>query len=178
MEIDPSFKGGVNSYCFFDHMKNWFYFGFNRRHNLSRRKISSTGQKLLNDWEDKRANIVARVAKCQTPCKRVDGSFAPFVEDDDFGNSNQVPIYIKMHGNYQWGLKNCKERRMIKTTGKEKDRITLQLTIFKSGRKGRIMIIFKAASPPKVTTPRRNTVAYEMQHRLPDAKGTNTLLKI
>ena len=173
IEIDASFLGGVNSPDFFARMKNWFYYGFKRRYDLSRRKISSIGQKLPDDWQIKREDIVLRVARCQTPRKRGDGSFAPYVKDDDTGNTDQVPIYIEAHGNWQWGLKSCKDRRMIRTAGKEKDRITVQLTIFKSGRKGRIMIIFKAAAPPKDRPPRRNTVAHEIQHRLPDTEGNH-----
>jgi hypothetical protein len=170
MEIDRNFMGGVNSDGYYVRMKNWFYYGFNKRMNLSRRKVSSIGQKLPDDWEAKRDSIIARVAKCQTPRQRGDGLFAVYVFDDDMGNTDQVPIYIESHGDYQWGNKGS-DRIMIRTAGKEKDRITIQLIIFKSGRKGRIMIIFKAAAPQKDTAPRRNTVAYEIQHRLADAEG-------
>ena len=35
LNICPNFKGGKHSYNFMSQMKNWFFYGFNKRHNLS-----------------------------------------------------------------------------------------------------------------------------------------------
>ena len=67
--------------------------------------------------------------------QRADGSFRPGVTDDKMGNTDQVPLYLEDHSKAVWGEKGNKERRIIGTAGKEKDRFTAQLTGFKSGRK-------------------------------------------
>ena len=130
-----------SSYTFYLHaadwkrLKKWFYGGFKKRMNLSRRKISSTGQKLPLDWKQKHEKIVSRVVKAQMPRQRRDGSFQPGVTDDKMANTDQVPVYIESFGNYQWGRKEDHGRRMVATAGQEKNRFTTQLTCFKDGRK-------------------------------------------
>ena len=135
MLLDGSHCGGKFNPSLFNQLKKWFYGGFKSRAKLSRRKHSSVGQKLPKNWQDKAACIVRRVANAQMPTQRGDGSFCPGVTDDKMGNTDQVPIYIEMHQAYGWGDRESHERRMVSTAGKEKDRFTVQLTVFKSGRK-------------------------------------------
>jgi hypothetical protein len=95
MKISTTFLGGVGSPDHFPKLKNWFYFGLNKCHKLSRRKISSVGQKQPDDAAEKHKRIVLRIARHQTPVQRPDGTYR--------GNSDQVPTYVEPHGNYQWG---------------------------------------------------------------------------
>ena len=81
--------------------------------------------------------IVCCTANAQMPRQRGDGTFQPGVTDDKMGNTDQVPVYVESHGNYQWGRREDHHRKMVSTTGKESDRFTVQLTVFKSGRKVR-----------------------------------------
>ena len=87
LEFLPNFCGGKTSKKCFRRMKEWFYNGFNKRCKLSKRRISSTGQKLPKDWEKKVASIIARVAKAQMPRQRGDGSFHGGVSDAKMGNT-------------------------------------------------------------------------------------------
>jgi hypothetical protein len=131
----PSHCEGNVSMTTFERMKKWFYGGFKKRLYLSKRRISSTGQKLPKDWEIKGAEIIARVGGAMMPIQRPDGSFIPGVNEDNMSNFDHSPFYIEDHSNACWGLKESTERRCILTGGKEKDRFTAQLTIFMSGRK-------------------------------------------
>lgn len=65
------------------------------------------------------------------PVQRADGSFVQGVADKDMVNTDQVPIYLEDHSKATWGCKDNNERRMIGTAGKDKDRITVQLSISK-----------------------------------------------
>ena len=62
LEIDPKHCGGKDSQNVFERLKKWFYGGFNKRCKLSKRRISSTGQKLPLDWKEKTSLIIQRVA--------------------------------------------------------------------------------------------------------------------
>ena len=172
MQLDPTFMGGLRSHNHFKKLMAWFYLGFKKRHKLSRRKISSCGQKLPKDWKKKSHNIVRRIAHRQMPRQRADGSFQQGAADDFVGNSDHVPFWIESHSNHQWGEKEVHHRRLVKTAGKEKDRFTVQLTVFKSGRKAPPFIIFKAArAPPGKPCGRKGTVTHEIHHDLPDRWG-------
>ena len=127
-------KGDINS-TQFQRMKHWFYGGFKKRMCLSKRRISSTGQKLPKYWEQKGLEIIARVAEVMMPMQRPDGGYRPGAKDDDVGNFDHCPFYIEDHSNGYWGLKESIKRRCITTGGKDKSRFTAQLTIFKSGQK-------------------------------------------
>ena len=52
IQINPGLLGGIGSGGHFMRLLNWFYFGFKLRYKLSKRKISSVGQKLPNDWRE------------------------------------------------------------------------------------------------------------------------------
>ena len=58
LEVHPGHCGGKTDPDVFAKLKNWFYTGFNKRCKLSKRRISSTGQKLAKNWREKRARIV------------------------------------------------------------------------------------------------------------------------
>ena len=93
------------------------------------------GQKLPNNWKKKNPCIVRRTANAQMLRHRGDGTLQPGVTDDKIGNTDQVPVCVEIHGNYQWGQREDHHRRMVRTAGKENNRFNLQLNVFKSGRK-------------------------------------------
>ena len=75
------------------------------------------------------------------PQQRPDGYFHPGVTDDNMGNTDQVPVYIENHSKGTWGMREDHTRRTVGTAGKEKDRFTTQLTVFKDGTKVRGFLI-------------------------------------
>ena len=81
--------------------------------------------------------IIDRVAQKQMPQQRPDGSFHPGVMDANMGNIDQVPVYIEEHSKGTWGMREDHTRRTVGNYGKEKDRFTAQLTVFKDGTKVR-----------------------------------------
>ena len=101
-------------------MKNWFFGGFCKRAYLSKRQVSSFGQKLPKDWEAKVEKIISRVKRVQMPRPRPDGSFQSAVKDSMMLNTDQVPVYIEDHSLGQWGHKDSSEHRTVSTTGTEK----------------------------------------------------------
>ena len=135
LRIFPMLCGGKKNPRVFRALKSWFYGGYKKRCRLSKRRISSSGQKCPKNWKEKKASINARVAQAQMPFQRPDGSFRQGVVDDNMANTDQVPVYVEDHSNGQWGRRENHERRTVSTAGKEKDRFTAQLTCFKSGRK-------------------------------------------
>ena len=99
LELYPGHCGGRADPKCFARLKKWFYGGFKKRCRLSKRRVSSTGQKLPKDWRAKKASIMNRVAGAQMPTQRANGSFRPGVEDDKMGNTDQMPLYIEDHHN-------------------------------------------------------------------------------
>ena len=71
------------------------------------------------------------------PQQRPDVSFHPGVTDANMGNTDQVLEYTEDHSKGTWGMMEDHTRRMVGTSGKEKDRFTAQLTMFKDGTKVR-----------------------------------------
>ena len=71
------------------------------------------------------------------PQKRPDGSFHPVVTDANMGNTDQVPVYIEDHSKVTSGMREDHTRRTVGNSGKDKDRFTAQLTVFKYGTKVR-----------------------------------------
>jgi hypothetical protein len=63
LELLPSFCGGKKSKKCFQKMKIWFYCGFKKRCKISKRRISSSGQKLPKDWENKVKSIIVNLQK-------------------------------------------------------------------------------------------------------------------
>jgi len=171
LKMDPKWYGGKGSKGFFKKMKQWFYFGFKKRHDLSICRISGAGQKLPLNWEAKMVDLRARVRRTQMP-RTIGMEVHAGVTDDDFLNTDHVPTWMEPVGDYSWGVRNS-GRRTISTGGKEKNRFTTQLTISKSGKKLKPYIIFKA-KPAKICRSGdygKKTVDYEIKHRKPDANG-------
>ena len=82
-------------------------------------------------------HIIDCVAQKQMPQQRPDGSFRPGVTDANMGNTDQVPVYIEDHSKGNWGMREDHTRRTVGTDGKEKDRFTARLTVFKDDTKVR-----------------------------------------
>ena len=85
--------------------------------------------------------IIDRVSQKQTPQKMPDGSFHPGVTDANMGNTDQLPVYIEDHSKGTWGTREYQTRITVDTAGKEKDRFTAQLTVFKYGTNVRGFLI-------------------------------------
>ena len=167
MKIKPDFCDyGKNK----EKLKSWFYYGFKKRKNLSWTRISGASRKLPNGQEKKAAQIIERVARVQSE-QHQENIIIPRVKDDNMCNTNHVPVYINMSVEYSWGERNTGGRQ-VATGGKEKSRITVQLSICKSGRKLRPTIIYKGAiPPPEGERLKKKSIAYELFHRNPDKAG-------
>ena len=147
LEINPELYGGAGSEGFLGRMKNWFYYSFAKKHNLSCRKIASVGQKLPNNWQEVMVDFRGRLRHRQDPQTRADGSTrVAGVEDAYYINTDHVPVWIESVGNYSWGKKDS-GRRTVKTGGKEKDRFTAQLSIGKGGKKLIPFVIWNGELP-------------------------------
>lgn len=166
LEINPELYGGVQSEGFLGRMKNWFYYSFVKKFNLSCRKIASVGQKLPENWEEKMVDFRRRLTRRQDPQTRADGSTRVVgVQDAYYINTDQVPVWIESVGNYSWGKKDS-GRRTVKTGGKEKDRFTVQLSIGKDGKKLIPFVIWKATPVPSgKKCGNRASVTYEIKNR-------------
>ena len=111
LKIDPTFLGGRDDPKIFKKLKSWFYGRFTKRAKLSKRVISSAGQKLPKDWEEKWQSIVASTSNVQMPKQqRADGTYQPGVKDDDLGNTDQVPVRVEEVSNGQWGRREDHDR--------------------------------------------------------------------
>ena len=82
-------------------------------------------------------HIIDRVAQKHMPQQRPDGYFHPGVTYANMGNTYQVRVYIEDHRKGTWGMREDHTRRTVGTDGKEKDRFTAQLNVFKDGTKVR-----------------------------------------
>ena len=149
--------------------KNWFYYGFKFRYNLRYVRLSGASRKLPKGWEGKVAEIITRVGRRQVS-HLMEGLVIPAIQDDSFANTDHIPVYRDMPSNYSW-VECGTGNKHVATGGAEKERFTVQLTCLKSGRKLPPFIIFKGASPPINGQLKKNTVAYELKHRLDDNAG-------
>ena len=86
-------------------------------------------------------HIIDLVVQKQMPQQRPDGSFHPYVINANIDNTDQLMVYIEDHSKSTWGMMEDHTRRMVGTSGKEKDRFTAQLTMFKDGTKVRGFLI-------------------------------------
>ena len=103
--IYPKHSGGNSNNKIVTELNSWFYRGFKKQEKLSKRRISSIGQKLQEKWEVMVEHIIDRVAQKQMPQKRPDGSFHPGVTDSKMRNTDQVPVYIEDHSKGTWGMR-------------------------------------------------------------------------
>ena len=84
----PLFKGGPGSDGYTSKMKSWFYHGFVRWYNLTYARISRASRKLPQGWEEKAANVSARVGRTQLQ-KRVGNTIIPAIPDCAWCNTDQ-----------------------------------------------------------------------------------------
>ena len=144
LDLDPLFKGGIGSTGLMTKMINWFYYELKVGFKLSYKKISGASRKIPVGWEAKMEHILTRVSSLQVEKLMENVALIPPVDDDQFSNTYHVPIYRDMPGNYSWGEKNAGNIQ-VGTGGGEKDILTVQFTVMKSGRKVRPVIIYKGA---------------------------------
>ena len=124
MDIYPVFKvsGGPGIKGTVGHMKRlkkWFYYGFNRRNNLSNRKISSVIQKFPKDWNTPLSSLIFDISfELQRHEVDFDGTtvMVPGIEDYNCVNFDHVHFWYVHVGNHLWGPKI--RRRNFSTAGK------------------------------------------------------------
>jgi hypothetical protein len=120
---------------------NWC-FKFTRRNRLSVRAVTSVGQSLPSDWEEKMATFKLFVDNIKTG-----------INFQHIGNMDEVPISFDMAGNYtveKIGTQDIK----ITTTGHEKCFFTVVLCVTADGRKCDPLAIFKRKTIPKEKFPK------------------------
>ena len=71
------------------------------------------------------------------PIQWVDDMFRAGVKDAKMGNTDQVPICFEDQSTSTWGFRESQDCQTSGTGGKDKDRFTVQLTVFPDGRKVR-----------------------------------------
>ena len=79
--------------------------------------------------------------------KTINGQAILTVKDDFFANTNHVPVYRDLTGNYSWTELGSSNKQLATGDGK-KEKFAAQLTYLKSGRKLRPLVIFKCAYLP------------------------------
>ena len=143
LEINPEFRGGAQDPNFIASAKNWFYYSFAKKNDLSITKLSSVGQKLPDGWPEMAKDMCGKVAAKQKARTRPDGTVdIRGVRDVHWANTDHVPVWYESVGNYTWGKKGS-GRRNAKTGGKEKERFTAQLGCIKGRQKLIPFIIMK-----------------------------------
>lgn len=167
-KINPSFANNGRM----KELKNWLYYGFRRRANLSYTRSSGAGQKMPKDWEPKKQTINDAVNRTMLPhVVEIDGSDVTIAAPPSaVVNTDHVPVNREAPSEYTWDKKNS-GRRPIRTGGKEKERFTVQLSVRFSRKDNKLppLIIWKAN--PNANPDHRNTVLYEITHRdSPDAE--------
>ena len=143
LKIFPKFKGGKHSHNFMSQMNKWVYYGFNKGHNISYKLISDASRKLPPNWEESSQQIFMCVANFQVPEVK-DGVIIPAIGYGQLVNTDHVPVYRDLPGNYSWVPINDGNTQ-ISTGGAEKESFTVKLSCLKSARKLRTIIIFKGA---------------------------------
>ena len=143
------FKGGWKAGDCFKHMKTWFYNGFSQRKSLSYTKIASASRKLPSNWKILHEKIIKSIETTQMT-RREELLVIPGIIDDKFINADNVPMYwdiawayLRAKTSIGGGLKRNNRRQVAIGSG-DKDRFTIQLSITKSGKKLKLLIIFKA----------------------------------
>ena len=84
---------------------------------MSRTKTAGASRKLPKFWETKVTHIIACVANVKR-AQQKHNIIVPPVKYDNMCNTDHVPVYIDMAGNYFWG-KNNSGGRQVATGGKE-----------------------------------------------------------
>lgn len=121
----------------------WTY-GFFRRHLLSIRRRTHIAQKLPEDYEEKLVEFQKFVIKMR---KQND------YELSQIGNAGQTPLTFDIPYDTSIDVKGTKSVN-IKTTGNEKNRFTVMLSVTADGAKLPPYIIFKRKTLPKEQFPK------------------------
>ena len=101
IELFPMFKGGIHCSSFMSAIKSRLYMGFKKRKHLHYIRLSGASRKLPKGWEGMVAAIITRVGRRQLT-RVVEGLHIPAIEDDSFANTDHIPVYRDMPGNYSW----------------------------------------------------------------------------
>ena len=138
--LDDSFLGGKNDPTFMTRACA-FYYRFLKRRHLSIRKVTSVGQKLPPGWEEKweqyKRNVLA--------VRRLPGG--GLISPDQIYNMDQTPLCIDEVGQTTVNSTGEKNAAVV-TSGKEKERVTVELCVTAGGRKLLPNAIFKGTENP------------------------------
>ena len=104
--------------------------GFKSMRNLRHVRLSGASRKLPRGWEGMVAAIITRVGRRQL-ARVVEGLHIPTIEDDSFANTDHIPVYRDMPGNYSW-VEHGNGNKQVVTGGAEKERFTVPLSCLKS----------------------------------------------
>ena len=113
------------------------------RNNISNKRATSVGQKVAEDAPTIAISFIDHLSNW-----REKNDFRPN-GSQVIGNMDEMPMYFDMPSNRTYSYKGMRTT-LVRTTGKEKLRFTLILTILHDGRRCKAMIIFKnLKKPPK-----------------------------
>ena len=161
LQLNPAMFGGKSAVGFIVKMNRLFY-AFLKRHGLSIRAITSVGQKLPVGWETKWDEFEARMLECR---RLEPGDLIP---PSCVWNMDQTPVYIEEVGKTTVNVKGEKSAA-VRTAGKEKERVTVQLTVNAMGGKLPPDAIFKGLEAPKRVDKR--TITYQIMPENREAFG-------
>ena len=91
----------------------WFYKEPTRRFYLSYVRISGASGKLPIYWKENSAHIVARVGCDQTTHTDDNIYFILNILDQDYCNTDQIPVCIDIPGNYTWCKINTGRQKLV-----------------------------------------------------------------
>jgi hypothetical protein len=158
--IDPMCFGGPHNPIRLQRMKEW-YKRFCHRLGYAQRKPTSVGQKLPAGWEEKWKRIVTDFIAARSDPKLVEEyraymkMYYPNVNVKDVkrlplslcGNADQTPVWIEPVRGTVLAHKGARSV-LVRTGGKEKDRITAMLGVMYDGKKLPPYLIFRGKSCP------------------------------
>lgn len=116
---------------------------FMKRHNISFRVATHTAQKLPAELEEKRQNFFRFIIRM----RKQRGYDLKFI-----GNMDETPVYLDMPGTRTLHTVGDKTIAM-RSTGHEKERVTVMLAGLADGTKLTPMVILKGVRRPKVIPP-------------------------
>lgn len=113
-----------------------------KRHSLSVRAVTSIGQKLPQNWEQKMSDFIDYVRNAMVG-----------VNYQHIGNMGEISISLDMPSGFTVDLKGSSDVR-IATTGGEKCNLTVILSVTANGGKLKPLVIFKRKTIPKGIFPK------------------------
>lgn len=141
------FLGDLDSPNFWQKITKWYY-KFLKRKDFVKRKVWGVGQKLPENWEDFHFEIITYVYDQRMATVASPGHEAQeYINGDQFGNTDHVPTWFETSTSFTVCKRGAKDSGAT-SGGAEKSRMTTQLTIFKSGRKGIPKMIWKNSKKP------------------------------